>query len=153
LRPRATRLAQPRHQPARDARRDHRVARQRRLHSVRHLVRPRVLEQVTARAGQQRVEDLVVLDGDREDQDPRRGVGGHDSLDGLDSRHERHREVHHDDVGAQLGGELHSGATVRCLADDLDVVMLEQAPQPASEQRVVVDEDHAGARDLVQTSP
>jgi hypothetical protein len=33
------------------------------------------------------------------------------------------------------------------------VVMLEQPPQPASVQRMVVDEYHAGALGLIQTKP
>ena len=59
-----------------------------------------------------------------------------------------HADVHQHDVGPQLEGEAHGLVAVGGLADDGDVVLrVEQGPEPAAHQRLVVgddDGDHDG---------
>src|SRR3989441_13127914 len=56
------------------------------------------------------------------------------------------RQVHHHHVGLETLAELDRAATVAGLADDLDLLVgVEDAAQPLTDERVVVDQQHADA--------
>ena len=86
----------------------------------------------------ERVEHLVLAGRDREHQYARIRIAVDDLRDRLDAAHDRHRQVHHDDVGLELGGERNGGPAVCRLARDLEPLALEQPAEPAPEERVVV---------------
>src|SRR5262249_56590071 len=70
---------------------------------------------------------------------------GDDLLRRLDAGHSRHVEVHDDHVGLQLTYVAKRVVAGRCLAYDVDALLLEQVSQPRAEQVVVVDQQHARA--------
>jgi hypothetical protein len=60
----------------------------------------------------------------------------------FDAAHRRHVEVHHDDVGRELADVHYRLGAGRGLADDLELLLLEQVPQPRPEEVVIVDQQH-----------
>ena len=69
------------------------------------LVDRRVLEQVAAGAGQDRVHHVGVLVGDREHEHARQRRDHRDLARRLDAADPRHVQVHHDDVGRDLADQ------------------------------------------------
>jgi hypothetical protein len=62
----------------------------------------------------------------------------------FDAADARHAYVHHHDVGQQIGGSLDRLEPVTGLADDLKIGFVrEHELEPATEQRVVIDDQHA----------
>jgi hypothetical protein len=58
--------------------------------------------------------------------------------------HLRHRHVHHDHVGVEFLREREALETIPCLADHRDAaIVLENAPESLSHQRMIVDQHHA----------
>src|SRR5487761_1607730 len=115
------------------------------------LVQRDVLEQVAARARPDGLEQVFLLVTDRQHDDLR---ARHRLLHGparLDAAAPGHPDVHEHDVGQRLA-DLHARfAAVARLADEIDVVLLvENHLEPAAEQRVVIDDEHA---DGLRTPP
>ena len=125
-----------------DVRRDQRLPDRGSLDAGHQLLDRRVLHQITACAGEDRVEYVRVLVGDRQHDDPRQRCDGRHLSRGLDSGHPRHVEVHHDDVRSELAHQPHGLDAVRGLADDLDALFFEQVTKSGAEEVVVVDEQH-----------
>ena len=113
------------------------------LDAAHQLLDRRVLEQVAARAGEDRVHHVVVLVGDRQHEDARERRDRRDLPRRLDAAHARHVQVHDDDVRRELAHEPERLVAVGRLADDLDALLLEQVAQAGPEQVVVVDEQDA----------
>jgi hypothetical protein len=54
--------------------------------------------------------------------------------------------VHDDQVGAQLGGQLHGGLAVAGLADDVEAVVSEDLDDVETDERLILrDDDSSGA--------
>ena len=67
----------------------------------------------------------------------------------LDAVHHRHPHVHQHDVGLGCGDELQRLGAVARLADDHELVGVQQRDQGVAEARVVVhDQDRTGATSL-----
>jgi len=111
-----------------------------------------VLQQESAGARAQRAEDVLVEPEVGEDHDAHavQPLVRDDLPGGLEAVEHRHRDVHERDVRAVLGGQRERVLPVGGLGDHLDVVFrLEQRPDPAADQRLVVGQqnpDHDGAR-------
>ena len=71
-----------------------------------------------------------------------------DSTRRLHSRQNRHVEIHHHEVRAQLGGHAHAGLAVGCFTDDLEAVLVQNAAQPPAEQGVVVHQENAESEEV-----
>ena len=106
------------------------------------LVDRRVLHQVAAGAGEDRVEHVRVLVRDRQDDDARQRRDRADLARRLDAAHPRHVEIHDDDVRRQLADLRDGLRAVPGLADDLDALLLEEIAEPGPEEIVIVDEQH-----------
>jgi hypothetical protein len=104
----------------------------------------RVLEQVAAGSGDDRVHHVRVLVRDGEDDHAgQRRLGG-DVPGRLDPAHLRHVQIHDDDVRSCLPNEPYCLEAVGRLAEHLDArLLLEQVPEARPEEIVVVDEDDA----------
>ena len=115
-----------------------------------------VLQEVAARAGEDRVGDVRVLVRDRQHDDARERRELGDLPGRVDTAHRRHVEIHHDDVGRELADMRNGVRARRGLADDLDPLLLEEAAQARAEEILVVDEKHAKRlrrpRSLISTS-
>ncbi len=74
----------------------------------------------------------------------------------LDAVEDGHADVHQHDVGIERSGERDGLRAVGCLADHLDVALrLEDQPQAAADDRLVVDEedaDHDGSGRLARSA-
>ena len=116
------------------------------LEALHQLLDRRVLEQVAARAGEDRVHHVLLLIGDRQHDHARQRRVAADVPRRLDAGHPRHVQVHHDDVRRRLADEAQRLRAGRRLADDVDALLLEQVAQPGAEEVVVVDEQHADVR-------
>ena len=107
------------------------------------VVDRRVLQQVAARAREDRVHHVVVLVRDRQHHDARERRDRRDVARRFDAAHARHVEVHDDDVGRDLAHDAHRLVAAGRLADDLHALLLEQVAEARAEQVVVVDDEHA----------
>jgi hypothetical protein len=107
-----------------------------------------VLEQEAAGAGAERLVDVVVEveGGEHENAGRRFAWLGKQAAGGFDAVESRHADVHQRDVEPVSRGELeHLGAVVR-LGHDLDVGLgVEDAPEAAPHERLVVGDQHADA--------
>jgi NTE family protein len=143
---RTQRLADvPVDQPAGDRRREQRVAARRHPDGVQEVLRLHVLHQEPGRAGLQRVEHVLVQAVVGEDHDVGAGESGirRDPPGRLDAVHPRHLDVDQRDVGQVVPGLPDAFLAVRGLRHDLDVVLgVEQRPETAADQRLVVDEQN-----------
>jgi hypothetical protein len=115
-----------------------------------------VLEQEAARAGSQRLVDVLVEVERREHQHPHGRVAaelGHPPRR-LDPVELRHADVHQDDVRLELAGELHRLGAVGRLADHVEVVLgVEDHPEAGADEGLVVgDEDARHALTLSRSS-
>ena len=126
-----------------DVRRDQRLSDGRRADPAHQILDRRVLQQVAARAGEDRVHHVLFLVGDREHDHARQRRVTADVARGLDAGHPRHVEIHDDDVGRREADVLQRLRAGRRLGDDLHALLLEQVPEPRPEEVVVVDEQHA----------
>jgi hypothetical protein len=133
-----------------DLGREQRVAGGDGAHGGGELARRRALEQEAAGARAERLIDVLVVveRGEHEDACADAGVGLEPSR-GLDPVDARHPDVHEHDVGRCAQRRLERLGAVRGLADHRDVVLaLEDRPEPAPHQRLVVgeqDPDHGAA--------
>ena len=107
------------------------------------LVDRRVLEQVAAGAGDDRVHHVGVLVRDRQHEHAGQRREHRDLPRRLDAADPRHVQVHDDDVGRDLADGAQRLGAVVALADHLDALLLEQVAQPGPEQVVVVHEQDA----------
>ena len=114
---------------ARDMRRDQRLADCRRLEPLHQLLDRRVLEQVAAGAGEDRVHHVLLLVRDREHDHARERRVAADVPRRLDAGHAGHVQIHHDDVGRGLAHVLQRLRARRGLGDDVDALLLEQVSQ------------------------
>jgi len=105
---------------------DQRLAAMDRPDRLRDLVERQVLEQVTARAGPDGLEEILFLVADRQHDD----LGARRDLlhrpAGLDSAAAGHPDVHQDDIRERFASLLDGLGSVTGLADQLDVVLLVQ---------------------------
>ena len=136
-----------------DLRRDERLAARGGADAGDQLVDGGVLQQVAAGAGHDGVHHVVVVDGDgqHDDAGPRRDA--RHLARRLDAGEPRHLQVHDDDVRRELADEAQRVAAVVGLSDDLEALFLEQAPQAAAEEVVVVDEQDAQLLELLPRGP
>ena len=82
-----------------------------------------LLDEIAADSEGNRLLDvgIIVVGGKQDDLG---GWGVFENLPGgLKSVEERHRDVHHDDVGVQGGNLCYRLVAVFCLADDLDIAL------------------------------
>ena len=135
-------VAHPSGDDPRDGRIEMDLARRGRPDGAGQLVGLGILEQEARRPGLDRGDHPGLLDeaGQRDDLGLRE-----DRLDAagrLDAVDHRHHQVHHDDVRPELAGALDGLGAIGGLADDHDVVVeLEEIAHPATDHRVVVDEE------------
>src|SRR5262249_49882336 len=131
-------------QLGRHRRADERLPVVHRAYDVGDLIDRDVLQQVSGRAGLDRLEEvlLLVADGQHDDLDARHLV-----LDGgarLDATAAWHPDVHEHDVRYQVAHLLHGLLAVAALADDLDAVLVvEDHLQTTAEQSMVIDDEDA----------
>ena len=71
----------------------------------------------------------------------------------LDAGQAGHLQIHDHDVGRELADEPQRLAAVVRLADHLEALLLEQAPEAAPEEIVVVDQQHAQLLQLLPGAP
>ena len=110
-----------------------------------HFLRRRALEQITARARLECVEDFVVIGIDRDHDDEQFRQLGFQLRGRLDPGNAGHVDVHQDDVGLERG---HLGQRLLAAFPDPDALAirraLDDAPQAAREPRVVFDDGDGG---------
>lgn len=98
-------------------------------------------------AGPQRLERKRRLVGSAQHHHPRAELELVDPPGRLEPADAGHHQIHENDVGAKLTGELHPRLAVLGFADDLNPLQfVEHAPQPDPEQPVIVHQhqsDHA----------
>ena len=97
----------------RDRRRDERLADRRRPDALHQLGDRRVLQEVAARAGEDRVHHVAVLIRDRQHEHARQRRDHRDLAGRLDAADARHVEIHHDDVGRELADGVERVGAVR----------------------------------------
>ena len=105
-----------------------------------------VLEQESARAGVQGVEDVLVeVEGGQHEH--ARGVRGlHDPPGGLEPVDGRHADVHEDDVGPGATRSVDGLGAILGLADHVEVGLgLEDHPKAGAHERLVVGDQDADA--------
>src|SRR6266508_2615866 len=103
-----------------------------------------LLQQVAVRTRLDGVVEVRLLIGDGQHQDLGMGDEVLDGLCRFDASPPRHANVHQDDIGHELLGLLDGLGAIAGLAHDLDIVfLLENHLEPATEQCVVVHDQHA----------
>ncbi len=109
------------------------------------LLGRRVLQEEPARAGAERLVDVLVEVERREDENARPLVAAvEQAARRLEAVHVRHADVHEDDVRVELARGLDGLGPVGGLTDDLHVVLgLEDHPEPRAHEGLVVDDEHA----------
>ncbi len=134
--------------PARDVRREQRVAARDHVHGLHERLRRRALQHEAARARVERGEEVVLAVEGREHEDTGRDRGvRHDAARGLEPVDARHLHVHADHVGRERRGQAHALLAVGGLADHLDAVLaLEDHADAGAHERLVVDEEDADGR-------
>ena len=101
-----------------------------------------VLEQVAACAGTHRGQQQLVVLEHREHDDADRRVGGGDAAGRLDPVELGHAQVHDDEIGGELIGELDDFVSVGGDGDDVDAVELaDQMGEAVAEDGMVVGDD------------
>ena len=140
---------EPLHQPPGDGRREQRVAAPHQPHRGDQVLGGDVLEQEAAGpGGQRRVHVLVQVERGQHD-DPRAVPvprGGQDPPGRLEPVHLRHPDVHQHDVRPVLERGRDRLPPVRGLGHHRDARRAEDQPEAAPDQRLVVGDDHPGAR-------
>ncbi len=111
----------------------------------------RVLGEIAVRAGLQRREERVVVGVGGEHEHVRFGQGRANRPCRLGAVQLGHAEVHEDDVGAQLAGELDGFDAVGGRADDLDVVgEPDEHGESLADGALVVGDQRRGSRRYLQ---
>src|SRR6266508_59681 len=106
------------------------------------VVRTDVLEDEGGGTRLDRIEQGVLVLVDRQDDDPGGRQLALDALGRLDAAGRGQREVHEDDVGRCLDGEVECAAAVVGLTGDLEVgLLLEDVADADPEQGMVVDDE------------
>ena len=136
-------------QPPGDRRGEQRVASRDRVDRGQQVLRRDVLEQEAAGAGDERVEHVLVEVEGGEHQHPRGRLAREQPPGRLEPVHDRHPDVHQDDVGAGPPAGVDGLRAVAGLGDDSDLrVGLEDHPEAGAHECLVVgDQDadgHAG---------
>ncbi len=146
-------VADPPHEGTRHCRREDGLAGVGRSHRLDKLSSGRVLQQVACGAGLNGREDVTVGVVGGEDEHPSLMRELPEPLDRLDPAHNRHAQVHEDNVGVQLFGLAYGVGTVSRLTDDLELdVAGEDAADAVADNGVVVDdEDPDGAHRTAPT--
>ena len=109
-------------QAARHGRGEHRLAGGDHAHALDQLRSGDVLEQEAARAGAQRLVDVLVDVERREDEHAALDAAQHNPPGRLDPVHAGHADVHQHDVREQPLGQLDGLGSVTGLGDDLDLL-------------------------------
>ena len=105
----------------------------------------RVLQQVGAGAGRERADDVRLVGMHAEDDDARRPIELLRPRGDLDAVQFRHADVENEQIGPMLLAEPHRLETVGGFGDHREAGLLEQAPQSAAHDAVVVSQQHAQA--------
>ena len=67
-----------------------------------------------------------------------------DDPDGFDAVHDRHEQIHQDDIRLELRGEFHRLLAVCCFADDLQIaVYLQKQAQSLSHDGMIIDHENS----------
>src|SRR4051794_8048507 len=106
------------------------------------VVRGEGLDDVRERAGLAGLLDELLLAERREEHDGG-DVVAREPLRRLDAVELRHPNVHHDEVGAQLRGELDGRLTVTRFADDVESVVAQDLDDVEPDEGLVLRDDHA----------
>ena len=108
------------------------------------IVGRNVLQHVRLGARLQRPRDLVVGVVGRQHDDPRARVALADLPDGLDAFHHRHAQIEQRDVGVVSLERVDRLDAVARFGDDAQIgFLVDDVRDTGSEQRVVVDDQHA----------
>jgi len=107
-------------------------------------LRRRFLENNSAGADLERFDDLLLLDGRRQQDCAHRRVGGGELAQNFETRQARHREVEQKDVRRAFRDEPHCLPAVRGLADDTEIrFSLEESADSVADDRMIVREQDA----------
>ncbi len=139
------RLGEAFDQPPRHSRSEERTARGHDSNPGDELLFGRVLEQEPARAGSQRLVDVLVEIERREHEHARRLLRTvDDPARRLDAVDVRHADVHEHDIWMEVARERDRLCSVRRLADDVDVGLgVQDHPEAAAHESLVVREQDA----------
>ena len=96
-----------------------------------------------ASAGQDRVDHVVVLIGDRQHHHARQRRNRRDVPCRLDAAHAGHVQIHHDDVGRHFTNDVQGLLAGGGLPDDLDALVFQEVAKPTPEEIVIVDDQDA----------
>jgi hypothetical protein len=110
------------------------------------LLRRGVLKKEAACPAAERLEDVLVALEGGQDQDPGLVIGRllEDAAGRLQPVHDRHLDVHQDDIRPQRAGGGHGGGAVLGFTGDLDAVLaLEDHAEADPNHRLIVDQQHA----------
>jgi hypothetical protein len=133
---------EPLHQAAGDGRGEQRVAPADQPDRGDQVLGGDVLEQEPAGPGGQRRVDVLVQVERGEDDDPHRRLRGQDALGRLEPVHLGHPDIHQHDVGPVLQRRRDRLPAVRGLGHHRDAGRAQDQPETASDQRLVVRDDH-----------
>jgi hypothetical protein len=135
--------------PPRHRRRQQRVALRHCADACDELLGRDVLEEEAARAGPQRVVDVLVHVERREHHDLRVQPVRQHAPRSLDPVHLRHADVHQDHVRLQPLRLRHGIGPVRGLSGDVDVLLgVEDHAEAGADERLVVHDEDAEAHEL-----
>ena len=104
------------------------------------------LHEVAVGAGVDHFADALCIGKGRQCDDSQAVVGGSQLPDRLDTSDPGHHEVHHHDVGLEVGDDRQCSFARTGLADHLEVVEPgETGAHPFAQEVMVVDDDHGGS--------
>jgi signal transduction histidine kinase len=140
-----TALSHPVEQPSRDLARERGLAARDPVQELGDPLRRLGLEQVAGCAAADRGEQVLV--GSRGGQDNYLTAGRRrpQPRQGVETAEAGHREVEQDEVGLEVAGAPDRLVAIRGLRHDREAVLLEQAHESRSGQRVIVDDERAPA--------
>ena len=113
-------------------------------HGRAHLAEGALLEQIAGRPCPQHADDkaLVRMHGQGDHLDARQF--GQELMGGVDPVHVGHADIHDDQIGRALLGQLHRRLAVGRLGHDLHIrLFLDEAPQALSDNLVIVGDQDA----------
>ena len=111
-----------------------------------------VLEDVAGRSRAQCLKHEFIGAEGREDENLRMKSLSHEGTGGLEPVHDRHADVHENEVWTQLSGELDGLGTVGRLGDDVDVIGgAEEQAQARTHKGLVVGDDGSDAHALISS--
>jgi hypothetical protein len=130
-------------QPPGDTRRDHGIAAGNGPNRGKQLGGRRVLEKEPSGPGLKRGERILVGVERGEGEHPGRMPRGREFTRGGDPVHDRHPDIHHDNVGLDVPQESQGLGSVSSLTDNGHVVLRgENDPEPCPHQLLVVDNNN-----------